>query len=140
RDTMLRSIFDFLKIPLKSKADQKFFDSVFHYKDLLTVMAWLRYIQILHETDFTDWLLAKKDYEYFLLKTSEKQSADDSDDKYLARRNKLRETVKKLGQEVREIEAKLFPDSKAAREASLAQAKDKIKLYAEKYSEPYTYI
>src|SRR5690606_10997052 len=111
-----------------------------NYKDDLTSFCWLRYLQILHETDFTDLLLCRKDYDYFLTRSNEPKGENESDKVYLAKRNDIRETIKKLGQEMRAIEAKIFPDSKAAREAALAEAKSRISLYAEKYASDYTHI
>ena len=136
RDTMLRSVFDFLSID--AKINIKLLQDIIQYRDDEINSCWVRYIQILHETDFTDWLLCKRDYDYFLQKSNEPHDKEkESDDRYLATRNKLRQTIRDLGQQVREIEAKLFPDSKAAREAAIAEAKNKIKLYAESYAEPY---
>jgi len=138
RETMTRAIFSYLEID-ESK-NNEFLENVIAYRDDKVNMCWVRYLQILHETDFTDWLLCRKDYDFFLQKSNEGKAVDESDDKYLARRNKIRETIKTLGQEVRAIEAKIFPDSKAAREAALAEDKNKIKLWAEKYSQEYTYL
>lgn len=140
RDIMIRSIFEYLNIPIVSKEDKAFYDDVVLYRDDLTVFAWLRYLQILNETDFTNWLLIKRDYDFFLKKSHDKQMEGESDDKYLAKRNKIRNTLKELGEEQRNIEAKLFPDSKAAREAAIAEARSKIRLYAESYATEYTHI
>lgn len=140
RELMVRSVFDYLGISIKTKNEKEFFSNVVSFKDTLTTFAWTRYLQILHETDFTNWLLAKRDYDFFLSKSNEGQKEGETDKAYLARRNEVRRTVKELGDEVREIEAKLFPDSKAAREAAIAESNKKIKLYAEQYAEPFGYI
>lgn len=137
RDTMIRAIFEYLGIDIKK--EEKFFNDVVQYKDELTIFAWLRYIQILHETDFTDWCLAKRDYDFFLMKSNEEQGTSENDLQYYKKRNEIRERIKELGKEVREIEARLFPDSKAAREAALADSKRRVKLYCESYAEPYTF-
>lgn len=135
RETMVKAIFDYLDLK-----DPVLMEAVIKYKDDLTNLASLRYLQILHETDFTDLILARKDYDFFLQKANESKEEKESDEKYLERKNKLRKTIKDLGQEVRAIEAKIFPDSKAAREAMLAESKSKIALFAEKYAESNTYI
>lgn len=137
REMMLKAIFEY--IGMDAKFEKQLFQDVFHYRDDLTNFAWLRYLQILHETDFTNWLLAKKDYEFFLLKSNEKQG-DTPDLQYYKKRNEIRERVKELGEEVRNIEAKIFPDSKAAREAAIAESRRKVHLYAEEYAESYTYL
>lgn len=140
RELMMRSIFDYLNIDIKTQKEKEFFENIVLYKDNLTTFAWTRYLQILHETDFTDWLLAKKDYDFFLSKSNEDKKDNETDKVYLARRNEVRNTIKQLGQEVRSIEAKLFPDSKAAREVALAEAKKRTRLYAEMYAEDYTFM
>ena len=136
RETMVDAIFSYLGIDRKKES--LFFSDIVHYKDNLTSFAWLRYLHILHETDFTNWQIAKKDFEFFLLKANDSQG-DESDQQYFKKRNEIRQRIKELGDEVREIEAKIFPDSKAAREAALADSRRKIKLYAESYSEEFTY-
>lgn len=128
RELMIRSIFEYL-----GKKDDKLMQSVILFKSELYLDAWTKYLFILNETSYTDWMLAKKDYEY-LLKESNKEREGIDGIKDLQKLNTLRKTIKDLGEEVRSLEAKLFPDSKAAREASLHENK-KIKLYPEMYAE-----
>lgn len=136
RESMVRAVFDYIGIDYKK--EDKLFKDVVEYKDDLTSFAWLRYLNILNEHQFTNWNIARKDYEFFLMKSNE-DKGDENDLQYYKKRNEIRERIKELGEEVRKIEAELFPDSKAAREAAIAQARKKIKLYAESYSEEYTY-
>lgn len=138
RENMIRSIFEYLGIKIADNVS--YFNKIVAYRHPLVINAWLRYIQILHETDFTDWVLAKRDYEFFIAQTNEAKWEKESDLNYYKRRNEARERVKELGQEVKKIESRLFPDSKAAREAALAESRMKIRLYAEKHAESYTYI
>lgn len=137
RETMVKAVFDYLGID--TEKEKEFFQNVVLYKDDLTSFAWLRYLQILHETDFTNWQIVKKDYEFFLLKSNEKQGTD-PDLQFYKKLNEIRGRIKELGQEMKAIEAVIFPDSKAAREASLAESRRKVKLYAESYAENYTYL
>lgn len=139
RETMMRAIFDELGIDLSKTANQTFLNDCISYNDPKYLFAWVKYLNILHETDFTDWSLAKKDYEFYLSKANERQGENESDLQYMKRRKEAREQVKLLGQEVKSIEAKIFPDSKAAREAAVAEARKKIELYAESYAESYNY-
>lgn len=134
RSVMMKAIFDFLLVN-----DEKLLKDIIEYKNELFVNCWVKYLYILNEIDFTDWMLAKKDYEYFLLKSTEEQGKDEPDEKYLKKRNQYRTTISDLGATVKNLESKIFPDSKAAREASLAESKRKIKLYCEMYSEPFHY-
>lgn len=138
RESMVKAIFEYLNIDTHTNVSM--FEKIIAYRHPLVIGAWLRYIQILHETDFTDWLLCKKDYEFFISQTNDIKMDKESDLNYYKRRNEARERVRELGQEMRKIEAKLFPDSKAAREAALAESRMKIRLYAEKHAEPFTYI
>lgn len=137
RETMIKAIFDY--IGMDAVREKELFKNIVLYKDDLTSFAWLRYLQILNETEFTNWVIIKRDYEFFLLKSNEKQG-EESDLQYYKKRNEIRERIKELGSEMRDIEAKLFPDSKAAREASLAESRKKVKLYAEQYAEPYGFM
>lgn len=138
RESMIRAIFEYLNIDVYQ--NESMFTRIVAYRHNVVIGAWLRYIQIIHETDFTDWLLAKRDYEFFISQTNEAKEAKESDLNYYKRRNEARERVRELGQEVKRLEGRLFPDSKAAREAALAESRMKIRLYAEKYAENYTYI
>lgn len=138
RESMVKAIFEYLEIDINT--NRAMFDRIIMYKHPLVIGAWLRYIQILHETDFTDWLLIKRDYEFFISQTNDIKMDKESDLNYYKRRNEARDRVRELGQDMRKIEAKLFPDSKAAREAALAESRLKIRLYAERFAEPFTYI
>lgn len=135
RETMIRSIFEFLKIE-----DEILLYNIVMYKSELYVSAWVKYLFLLNEIEFTDWMLAKKDYEYFLAKSTKGQEEGESDDKYLKKRNEYRKTISELGKVVKDLEAKIFPDSKAAREAALELAKKKVKLYAEAYAQPFNFF
>lgn len=139
RETMLNSIFDYLEIPIKTKSEQEFFNQVLHYKHDRIIGCWVRYIQILHDTDWTDWTMAQQTYNFLLFESQKPEDSDDTPDKYLARRLKIQESIKKVGIEIKAIEAKLFPDSKSAREAALYENK-LIVTYAEKYAEENTVI
>lgn len=138
RETMVRSIFNYLA--LDEAKNKEMLKDIIGYKNETFNLCWIRYIQMLHDTEFTDWLLAKRDYDFFLQKSNEPEKETDNPEKYLARRNNIRETVSALGKQVKAIEAKIFPDSKAAREANMAELKNKIGLYAEKYGQEYTYL
>lgn len=144
RDTMIRAIFEELGLKPTS-TDKKLLEDIIAYGDEKYMFAWVKYLQILHETEFTDWVLAKKDYDFYLRKANEPQKRDEkgeiveTDLNYMKRRKEARAQVSELGKEVRQIEAGLFPDSKAAREAAIAESKKKILLYAEKYAQPYNF-
>lgn len=133
RGHMISAIFDYLKLN-----DRELFEGIVLYKSEIYVNSWTKYLFILNETLYTDWQLAKKDYEFFLMQ-SNKDRENISGTKDITMLSNLRMQIKKLGEEVRDIEAKLFPDSKAAREAAIAESKKKIKLYAESYAVPFNF-
>lgn len=133
RVQMISAIFDYLGIKNKELKEQ-----VIDYSSKRYVDAWTKYLFLLNETLYTDWLLAKKDYEFFL-KEANKERETISGVKDIDKLTKLRNTIKALGDEVRQIEAKLFPDSKAAREANMSENK-KISQYAEQYAEEGSFI
>lgn len=133
RVQMISAIFEFLDIKNKELKQQ-----IIDYSSKRYVDAWTKYLFILNETLYTDWQLAKKDYEFFL-KEANKERETISGTKDIDKLNKLRKTIKDLGEEVRTIEAKLFPDSQAAREAALSENK-KIAQYAEQYAEEGNFI
>lgn len=138
RESMIRAIFDYLNLDIQT--NQSMFYKIVTYRHPVVIGAWLRYIQIVHETDFTNWLLLKRDYEFFISQTNDVKMDKETDLNYYKRRNEARDRVRKLGDQMQKVEAKLFPDSKAAREAALAESRMKIRLYAERFAESYTYI
>lgn len=138
RESMIKAIFEYLHIDIKT--NQSMFEKIVKYRHDLVIGAWIRYLQIVHETEYTDLLLARKDYEFFIQQTNEIKMDKEGDLQYYKRRNEARERVRELGQEIRKIEAKIFPESKAAREAALMESRLKVHLHAEKHAEGYTYI
>lgn len=139
RETMLKSIFEFLNVPIKTQDQINFFNEVLYYKHNRVVGCWVRYIQILHDTDWTDWLMAQQTYNFLLFESQIAKDEKETSSQYLDRRLKIQANIKKIGAEVKAIEAKLFPDSKAAREAGLYELK-LISTHAEKYAEENTWI
>lgn len=133
RETMLKSIFDFLNIPVKTQSQVEFFNEVLHYKHTRVMDCWIRYIQIIHDTDWTDWLMAQQTYNFLIFESQIPREEKETSAQYLDRRLKIQANIKKIGAEVKAIEAKIFPDSKAAREASMYETK-RIISYPEKYS------
>lgn len=140
RDTMMRAIFEELGISVKSGESKKLFEDCLSFKDEKYLFAWLKYLEIVNETDYTDWQLGRKHYAWQLDRANSPQKDGETDAAYAKRLTEAREEVKKLGREIKEIEAKIFPDSKAAREAAIAEAKKKVRLYAEMYGQEYTYL
>lgn len=138
REIMVKAILDYLHID--TKTNQSMIEKIVAYRHPKIMGAWLRCLQILHENEFTDWVLARKDFDFFLMQSNEPKFEKESDLNYYKKRVEIRERVSELGKEVRRIEAKLFPDSKAAREAAIIEQGMKISLWAERYAETNTYV
>ena len=138
RKTMITAIFDYLEI--NTTRNKKLLNDIIEFKDLIYANAWLKYLFIQNEVEFTDWQLANRDYEYFLSRSTETQGKDETDKAYLIKRKDIRKTIADLGAEKKKLEARLFPDSKAAREAALLEGKNKIRLYAEMYAKEGTFL
>lgn len=139
RETMLTSIFDTLNIPRSTDEEKEFYKQVVTYRHNRIKDCWIRYIQIIHDTDFTDWLMMQETYNFLLFQSKIPKKDEEDDGKYLDRRLKIQANIKKIGADLKELEIKLYPDSKAAREASLKE-NIKISLFAERYAEDNTYI
>lgn len=136
RTVMIREAFKIVGLDPEKNKDK--FNDIVDYKDVNYMNAWIKYLFIQNEVMFTDWMLANRDYEYFLAQASQPKG-DQSDASYLKSRKELRTTISYLGKEKEELEAKLFPESKAARQAAMKESLDKIELYCEKYAQPFNY-
>jgi len=134
RESMLKSLFGFLKIPLITDKDQEFFDKVFYYKHERIAAAKARYTQMQHVTDWAQWLAVLETFTFLIFESNRPKENDESTDKYVARRVRIKEDLKKTGRDLKELEAIIFPDSKTAREIALNEAK-KIRTYPEMYAQ-----
>lgn len=137
RNVLVRTAFDILSINVEKNKD--LFDDIVSYKNIHYMDCWLKYLFIQNEVLFTDWMLVNKDYEYFLSQSGKPKDEGMSDKNYLLLRRELRSTISDLGAEKKRLEAQLFPDSKAAREASIHENKKKIHTWAEEYAERFNY-
>lgn len=134
RESMLKSLFDFLGLPLKNDHDREFFDKVFYYKHERIAAAKARYTQMQHVTDWAQWLAVLETFTFLIFESNRPKENDESIDKYVARRVRIKEDLKKTGKDLKELEAVLFPDSKSAREIAMNEAK-KIRTYPEMYAQ-----
>jgi len=139
REIMLNSVFDFLNIPRTTDLQKQFFHEVFMYRHDRVMDCWIRYIQIIHDTDYTNWLQMQQTYNFLLFESKKPKTDGENEDKYLDRRLKIQKSLKTIGEDLKALEIKLYPDSKAAREAALKE-NIKIQTIAEKYAEDSTFI
>ena len=133
RPTMVRAVLDHLKIPVETEEEKTYFDNIVNYRELSVAGCWIRYVQIMHNTLFTDWVMAQKTYNLVLFELNKDEGIE------LNKRLTLQKELRTLGASLREIEGLVFLDSKAAQEAALLEV-TKISLYAERYAEGYTHI
>jgi len=133
REAMLTSLFDFLDIPVKTPEQKDFFIEVFYYKHERVAMCKARYLQMLHNTDWTEWVTANDTFTFLTFESVKPQKEGETDDAYLKKRVKIKQDLRAVGRDLKELEAIIFPDSKSAREAALVESK-RIISYPEKYS------
>lgn len=139
RKTMMKSIFDFLKMNLETKACQKLYDDIVDYKDAKFLDCFARYLMIYHDIDWTEYQSTKQTHDVLTVDSMRPREKDEDLAKFVDRKDKVRKMLKATGEELKKLEAKIYPDSKAAREVAMNQAK-KIHTYAEKYAEPNNFI
>lgn len=139
RKTMLRSVFDFLKINLDNEENKLTFEQIVAYKHQSYLDCFGRYLIIYHDLDWTEYMSTKQTHDIITMDSLSPKGELEDMAKFVDRKDKLRRMLKTTGEELRRLEAKIFPDSKAAREVALNEAK-KIKTYAEQYAESNTFI
>lgn len=139
RKTMIKAVFDFLKEDIDSKKGKELFNSIVDYKDSNYLNCFGRYLMIYHDIDWTEYLSTKQTHDVLTMDSMRPMIKDEEIAKFVDRKDKVRKMLKATGEELRKLEAKIFPDSKAAREIAMNEAK-KIHTYAEKYAEENTYV
>lgn len=136
RETMLNTLFDFLNID--KKKEPELYKDILDYKDSFYLNCFGRYLQILHDVDWTEYQTTKQTHDVLTMEASKKQGDEDID-KFVARKVKLQGHLKSVGKDLKALEAKIFPDSRAAREVALNESK-LIKTYAEAYAQENSHI
>lgn len=135
RESMLIALFEFLEIPTDKPKQKEFFNEVFYYRHEKIAMCKARYLQMLHNTDWTEWVTANDTFTYLTFESVKPQKKEgESDEQYMKKRVKIKEDLRTTGRQLKELEAIIFIDSKSAREAALVEAKKGIISYPEKYA------
>lgn len=140
RESMVKSIFEFLGIDMTIKANAKFYEDVvnYHHEDVGVCKA--RYLQIVHNVDWTEYVMTRETFDFLTMEANRPMGKEENRDTYLKRRVTLKTQIQAAGKDLKKIEAVIFPDSKAAREAALLESKGKILSYPERYSQDRTVI
>jgi hypothetical protein len=139
RELMLNSLFEFIEIPLKTEKDKKFFHEVLIYENDDVLECLSAYLRFCHDIDWTEYQTTKQTYDVLVVESHRKRNSDENIDDYVDRRVKVQNHLKKIGTDLKNLEAKIFPDSRAARAINLMKSR-RIITYAEKYAESNTYI
>lgn len=139
RKMMLEAIFGFLNINLDSKKNKELFDKIFTFEHDQYMSCIGRYLMIYHDIDWASYVSAKQTFEIIVLESFKPKQDGEDLGKFVDRKSKVQGHLKRAGEELKELEAKIFPDSKTAKEFAKNQAK-KIITYAEKYAEENTYV
>lgn len=137
RTAMLTAVFAFLDIELPENTE--FFNEVLEYKNKKVLDCLSRYLQILHDIDWTEWVSTKQTHDVLTFESNRPKEEGENIDNYVKRKVNIQNHLKKIGQDLKLIEAKIFPDSKAAREVSLNETR-RIKTYAERFAQPRSVI
>lgn len=133
RELMIKAIFEFLEIGIMNKIGQEFYQKVFDYKHEGISQCWLAYLQMQYNVDFNDWALSKETYDMLLNESARPRGKDEDAVSYANWKIKLRNQIRQIGEDIKQIEPKIFKDSKMARPVAMEQIK-KIKSYPEKFA------
>lgn len=140
RETMVSSIFEYLGIDLEGEKYKGFFDDIVNYRHEEIGQCKARCLQIVHNVDWTEYVMTRETFDYLTMEANKPMSADDETDQYINRRVKLKDQIKKAGIDLKSMEARIFPDSRSARETAILDAKRKITSFPERYSQERSVI
>lgn len=132
REVMVKHIFEFLEIEMLGKKNKKFYQEVVDYKNTPVAECWAAYLQLQYNVDFTDWALSKETYDMLIQESNRQKGEGEDAMSYATWRIKLRNEIRKIGEDLKLIEPKLFKDSKMARPVAIEEIK--IKNFPEKYA------
>lgn len=139
RKMMLEAIFSFLSINIETRKNKELFDAIFKFEHEQYMDCIGRYLMIYHDIDWASYVSAKQTFEIIVLESFKPKQKEEDIGKFVDRKKKVQGHLKSAGDELKELEAKIFPDSKTAKEFAKHQSK-RIITYAEKYAEENTYV
>lgn len=139
RETMISSLFSFLDIDQHSEDGSVFYNSIVSYKHSDYMNCFARYLIMLHDIDWTQYKSTKQTHDILTTESMRPRGENEEINAFTKRKVNIQNDLKNIGNDLKKLEAKIFPDSRAAREISLNEAK-KIKTYAEKYAQENTYL
>lgn len=134
RELMIKAIFDFLEIGTQNKIGKDFLQSVLTYKHEGLISCWIAYLQMQYAIDFNEWIIGKETYDMLLEESKREKGKDEDAMQYATWRIKIRDHLRKIGGDLKEIEPKIFQDSKMVQPVAVEITKQKLKTYPEKYA------
>lgn len=139
RETMLRSLFKFIGIDVSTDESKALLADILIYKSVDYLNCFGKYLVMLHEIDWTRYQSTKQTHDILTMDSMRPRDNDETDDQFVKRKVNIQNHLENIGEKLKKLEAKIFPDSRSARELAINEAV-KIRTYAEKYSEPNTVI
>lgn len=133
RDIMIKTIFDFLEIGTKNLIGKEFLKKVIDYKHEGVSSCWGAYLQMQYSIDFTDWIISKQTFDMLIAESLRERAQGEDAVVYANWRIKIRNEIRKIGDDLKKIEPLIFQDSKMAQPVALQETR-KIKGYPEKYA------
>ena len=139
RETMIKSLFQFLGISSDTEEGKKLFEDVVIYKNEQYLNCFGRYLMILHDIDWTEYQSTKQTHDVLTMDSVRPRGENEKIDDFVKRRVNIQNHLKIIGRDLKALEAKIYPDSRAAREVALNEAK-KIVTHAERHAQSNTFI
>jgi len=133
RKTMIRTIFEFLGLSLEGKPTKQLYNDIVEYKETHYLDCFGRYLMILHDIDWTEYQSTKQTHDVLTMDSMRPREKEENIDAFVKRRVNIQTHLKKIGDDLKKLEAKIFPDSRSAREVALNEVR-KIISYPEKYA------
>lgn len=133
RELMIKAIFDFLEIGMQNTIGKELYKKVLDYKHEGVTECWSAYLQLQYNIDFNDWAISQQTYNMLLVEANRPRTESETVADYSNWRVKIRNLIRQIGVDLKQIEPNIFKDSKMARAVAIEQIR-KIKSYPEKHA------
>lgn len=134
RELMMKAIFAFLEIGTMNLIGKELFDKVLQYQHEGVIDCWLAYLKHQYAIDFNEWIISKETYDMLLEETKRERNKDEDAMKYADSKIKIRNHLRNIGNDLKEIEPRIFEDARMIQPVAQAVTREKIKNYAEKHA------
>lgn len=130
-DIKLKSIFEFLEIGLKTKANIEFYDGIYSFTNSRLGGMCARYIQLQNNHDYSHWWTLNQLYYDLQKEATKPKEASETITSYVTKKLNIQKQMGSFTKELKELEAGLFNDTKLKRSIVHAELEKKIRLYPE---------